>query len=207
MQEIFKDVQGYEGKYQVSNFGRVLSLPKEKATGNGGRERFLKQEVVRSKAASYNRVSFCVNGKVTRYSVHRLVAQAFIPNPLNKPQVNHIDNTGTNNHVSNLEWVTGVENMLHSSVQGRQDEARRLGCEAASKMCQRNAEHLLSNLLGSAFLSTYTIRTPTGCTKRYVEFRCKKCTSIYHVTRATLAIDRGGICKDCYKDEDIVSSM
>lgn len=207
MQEIFKDVQGYEGKYQVSNFGRVLSLPKDKATGNGGKHKFLKQELTKSKRAYYNRVSFCVDGKVTRYLVHRLVAQAFIPNPLRKSQVNHKDNNGTNNHVSNLEWVTGVENMLHSSLQGRQDEARRLGCEAASTKNQRNAELTLSKLLGSAFLSTYTARTPAGYIKRYVEFRCKRCASIYHVTRVTLAIDRGGICKDCYKDEDIVSSV
>lgn len=207
MQEIFKDVQGYEGKYQVSNFGRVLSLPKAKATGNGGRARFLKQEFTIAKKAHYNRVTFCVAGYTTRHLVHRLVAQAFIPNPLNKPQVNHIDNDGTNNHVSNLEWVTGVENMLHSSLQGRQEEARRLGCEAASIKNQCIAVNRYTSKLGSAFVSTYTVKIKPGYIKRVVEFKCRRCNQHCQVYSSSVILDMQGFCKDCYKDEDIVSTM
>ena len=91
--EIWKDVKDYEGHYQVSDKGRVKSV-------KFGKEIFLKQGSCRG----YLRVGLSKNGEIKRYTVHRLVAQAFIPNPNNLPEVNHKDEIKTNNNIENLEW-------------------------------------------------------------------------------------------------------
>lgn len=106
--EIWKDIEGYEGLYQVSNLGRVKRL---KGTYMST-ERILKP---RGNNTGYLQVHLCKNSKSKFDKVHRLVAQAFIPNPENKPQVNHIDENKTNNMVSNLEWVTVKENNNHGT--------------------------------------------------------------------------------------------
>lgn len=125
MTEIFKDIPNYEGLYQVSNLGNVKSLPK--GDGNGNRTRLLKQEIISANHTSYRRVTLSKEGKVKRFQVHRLVALVFLSNPEDKPHVNHIDNDGSNNIVTNLEWCTAQENMAHSSSQSRQDLPRKLG--------------------------------------------------------------------------------
>lgn len=103
--EIWKDIQCYEEKYQVSNFGRV----KFKSTNA-----LLSQ---RKDRYGYLKVSLEIPTiKQLTKSVHKLVATTFIPNPENKPQINHIDTIKTNNHMSNLEWVTASENMNHAFV-------------------------------------------------------------------------------------------
>lgn len=92
--EIWKDILGYEGLYQVSNFGRVKSL-------KFGKERILK---LTKDKDGYLIVNLYKNNKSKTFKVHRLVAEAFIPNPDNLPQVNHKDEDKSNNIVSNLEW-------------------------------------------------------------------------------------------------------
>ena len=101
--EIWKDIEGYEGLYQVSDLGRV-----KRVTTN----RILKQA---KHHGGYMRVDLCKNGKRKAHKIHRLVAQAFIPNPENKLQVNHIDENKTNNIISNLEWLTAKENNNHGT--------------------------------------------------------------------------------------------
>lgn len=103
MKEIWKDVKDYEGLYQVSNLGRVYTFKRNK----------LMTPVKCRKG--YLRIKLRVNNCAKSVAVHRLVAQAFIPNPENKPQVNHIDEDKTNNVVSNLEWVTNKENCNHGT--------------------------------------------------------------------------------------------
>ena len=100
--EIWKDIEGYEGLYQVSNLGRVQSLY--------GKGRILKQ----SNSTVYPHVSLSKNGQSTTFSVHRLVGLAFVPNPENKPEINHKDGDKNNNVASNLEWITASENQKHS---------------------------------------------------------------------------------------------
>lgn len=72
------------------------------------------------KSKCYKRVTFCKDGKTKRFLIHRLVALAFIDNPLNKPQVNHIDGNPSNNDMDNLEWCTQSENMKHAFRTGLQ---------------------------------------------------------------------------------------
>ena len=131
MQELYKDIPSFEGLYQVSNLGNVLSLAK--GGGNGDRNRLLTHDLNKLNCGDYSRVTLCKEGRTSRFSVHRLVAQVFIENPEEKPFINHIDNNPQNNSVGNLEWCTHIENMEHSSKQGRQDEVRSSGGKALAK--------------------------------------------------------------------------
>lgn len=114
MEEIFKDIKNFEGLYQVSNLGRIKSLPK-KARRNT-KITLLKERLIKCcvNSGGYYRVCLTKNNKCYWFRIHRLVAQAFIPNPNNKPNVNHIDENPKNNNVNNLEWCTQLENVIHS---------------------------------------------------------------------------------------------
>lgn len=103
MEGNWKDIEGYEGLYQVSNLGRVHSLY---------RNIILKGS---EDIWGYIKVTLYKDGSPSIKTVHRLVAQAFIPNPENKPEVNHIDEDKTNNNVSNLEWSTRKDNLNHGT--------------------------------------------------------------------------------------------
>lgn len=112
--EIWRDVIGYEGLYQVSNFGRVKSFKNNKI-------KILKSNVG---IGGYLRVVLCKDFDKKNRFVHVLVAKAFIPNPENKRQVNHIDGNKQNNRVDNLEWNTPAENIHHAFDIG----LRKSGC-------------------------------------------------------------------------------
>lgn len=112
MEEIWKPVVGFEGLYEVSNLGNVKSIERN-GTVKGGK--------YMSKILDNYGYYMCKlrNKKIVKIpKIHRLVAQAFIPNPENKPQVNHKDGNKLNNCVDNLEWVTPRENILHAVENG-----------------------------------------------------------------------------------------
>lgn len=104
MKEIWKDIKGYEGHYQISNLGRVKSL--SRITTFRGKKRLEKELILREGTSKkgYSLVSLQKNGIAKTQRVHRLVAQAFIPNINNYQQVNHKDENKKNNCVDNLEW-------------------------------------------------------------------------------------------------------
>ena len=105
MTEIWRDIEGYEGLYQISNKGRVKRLL-------GPSERILRPW---DNGYGYMIIGLCKNGIRKRIKVHRLVAIAFIPNPDNKPQVNHKDENKKNNCVENLEWMTCRDNINYGT--------------------------------------------------------------------------------------------
>lgn len=110
MEEVWKDVPGYEGLYIVSNFGSVVSMPKRITKSKFRNEiKTLSQYNING----YLFVTLCKNGS-RNIRVHRIVALSFIPNPENKKEVNHINAIKTDNKVDNLEWCTGQENRFHS---------------------------------------------------------------------------------------------
>lgn len=119
MQEIWKDIDGWEGFYQISNLGRVKSC--RRYIRKRGRlclvnEKFLK---MRQSKDGYYRVFLRNSGNDEQYLVHRLVAKAFIPNPDDLPCVNHKDESRTNNCVDNLEWCTNEYNLHYGTADSR----------------------------------------------------------------------------------------
>ena len=102
VEECFEDIPGYDGRYQISSWGRVYNAEKKV---------FLKPSVHNKGSL---RVDLYRDGKRKHHKVHRLVAEAFIPNTDNKPQVMHKDGNKQNNSFTNLEWVTNDENAAHS---------------------------------------------------------------------------------------------
>ena len=111
MEEIFVDIKGYEGLYQISNFGRVKSLERHDRFNRHILDKIL---YLKKHRCGYHQVFLSKNGAYKYPYVHRLVALHFIPIEIDRKFVNHKDGNKTNNHVGNLEWCTRSENMIHA---------------------------------------------------------------------------------------------
>lgn len=106
MEEIWKTIKGFESSHLISSNGRVYSILRKKYL------------IIRHRDKRYSDVSIENNNKRKHFTIHRLVAETFIPNPENKREVNHINGNKSDNNIMNLEWVTTSENMIHSFNNG-----------------------------------------------------------------------------------------
>ena len=128
-EEIWKDIEGFEGLYQVSSFGKVKSLPKKFKVHNQCGEtesyRVTKEKILKPQQDKYGylRVTLCNNKGHFLKQIHRLVARAFIPNPNNLPEVNHRDENKENNFYNNLEYCTTQYNQTYGTIRKRISEA------------------------------------------------------------------------------------
>ncbi len=131
--EVWKDIEGWEGYYQVSNFGNVRSLDRE-IVYSTGRKEIRRGQLIKpnfNKSNGYLSVGLNKGKNKKRAYVHRLVALSFCDNPHGKPEVNHRDEIKTNNHYKNLEWVTRLENNVYN---GR---AKKLSKKSAKTMMKK----------------------------------------------------------------------
>ena len=142
MEEIWKDVENYEGKYQVSNLGKIKNLKLNKV--------YIGSLVGRNVLYRYFNMGY----------VHRIVAKAFIPNPENKPEIDHIDYNPLNNNVTNLRWVTHSENQIHSK--------ERLS------LSRQGEKHPLATLTDDEVLNIRKLRNR--------KIRCKIIAELYGIT-------------------------
>lgn len=119
--EIWKDVAEYEGLYEVSNKGNIRGVARKDPLGRNRKGRMLKPGYT---SRGYLQVALSKNGKSKTRTVHRLVAEAFIPNPNGLPQVNHRDEDKDNNNVENLEWCDPKYNINYGTGSERASQAR-----------------------------------------------------------------------------------
>lgn len=167
-EERWLPVVGYEGFYEVSSLGRVKSLNYNKT----GKEKIMKQVKNRN---GYLQVGLCKNGKMILKSVHRLVAVAFIPNPNNYPQVNHINENKEDNRVDNLEWCTRKYNTNYGTRNER----------ISSKLTnhEKKSKPVLCVETGVVYISAHEAERQTGVYHPNIIACCKgkyKTTGGYH---------------------------
>ncbi len=181
-----KDIKGYEDLYAITKDGKVWSYPKTNRNKYG---MWLKQSTIKKKRISgkeYNMktVGLHKNAKQKRVLAHRLVAESFIPNPENKPQVNHKDGNPLNNKVDNLEWTTSFENMQHGQRNGLLNQFTQKQIDARSESGKR-----MGPINSITHRRIFTI-VEADCIKKIHEIGRKSCWAIakaYHCSNLTIS--------------------
>lgn len=180
MEEIWKDIEGYEGIYQVSNLGRVKTLYFRNNKYIIKKEKILKQHISKQGYLSVGLSD--KQGKRKTYRVHRLVAQAFIPNPQKLFCVNHKDENKSNNIITNLEWTTTIENNRYSFNLHQErikymqtDDANRKRAEKKKKaVIQMNKENkkinVFEGVIDASIKTGFDKSTIANCCRGYYQF-------------------------------------
>ena len=175
---MWKDVLGYEGRYEVNTLGQVKATKSGKILspqlgGNGYYKVGLRKQV---------------GGIKTREILHRLVATAFIPNPHNKPQVNHIDGNKLNNNVCNLEWVTASENSQHAFDTGlSKPHYKNIAKKFGKTSAYHYVELLNSSKDGLVYRTVVKVTIDGKLFSKSKQFSVKKYGAIEAEKRAALA--------------------
>lgn len=200
MIEIWKDILDYEGLYQISNFGNVKAL--ERYVNIRGKRALLKEKFLKFDDSNlgYQRVTLSKNGKTKRFSVHRLVALHFLDKVEGKDIVNHLDNNPSNNHVSNLEWCTHQENMLHAQKQNRLFNSQSKGGKASAavglqKSLQKYSDEL-GNIYGNILIKSLTDKRAKN-NKMLLEVQCLNCWTTSLKPLDYLKIRKPKKCYNC----------
>jgi hypothetical protein len=164
MEEIWKDIKGYEGLYQISNLERVKSL--EKLSWNG-HVWWTKKELILNPVNSmgYKSVRLCKSNKCKSHRIHILVATYFIPNPENKRMVNHINHDRWDSRVENLEWVSDRENCTHARLR----MANKNGYQNVKKYHNRNYYGFYTMINGKYIYKGY-YKTAKEAHEGYLQF-------------------------------------
>jgi len=182
-----RQIKDYEGIYFIDTYGVITTAKgKVRKTYNKVKNHTTYIQVVLSKN----------NTRRTKL-VHRLVAEAFLPNPESKPHINHIDNNGSNNHVTNLEWCTHKENMLHSMKQGRLEAGLAKARTSAAVLNKNTAKIAWNARIGCTFnnikiLSIISLgKHPKGLTE------CTKCNTTKVRTLGNVVNGSVLMCRSC----------
>lgn len=194
--EQWRDIEGYEGLYQVSNEGRVKSLQRE-ITYKDGRKKTLPEKILHNFLSDlgYYHVGLSKNGIPKRYKVHRLVAKAFIPNPDNLPVINHRDENPRNNVVENLEWCTQGYNIRYGTMieRGRQTQFNR------SDMSKEVEQYTLDGVLVEEYKSVSEVEREHPQFNKGSVARCCRGGQMLNGKWQTITSYKGYIWK--YKNE------
>ena len=171
MEEIWKPIKGYEGLYEVSSFGNVRSLDRTILVIRNGMQYYcpIKGKLLRPLVKRHGYLGVQLYGRgghktrgLKGFSVHRLVAETFIPNPNNLPEVNHIDEDKTNNRVDNLEWITHIENSNHGT-RGKRIASQHFN-KSGNPIVQIDKE---GKIIGK-FVNAYAAERKTGISHRLI---------------------------------------
>lgn len=173
MKEIWKDIDGYEGYYQVSSKGNVRSVDRTIQSIDGIRKsmnysfkgRVLKQGNKNNSKFPYKSVVLHKGGISKSFRVHRLVANAFIPNPDNLPEVNHKDENPSNNNVENLEWCTPKYNVNYGTATKRRADSTRNNAY--------NQKPVICIDTGVWYPNSYEAQRKTGIRQNSIKENCK----------------------------------
>lgn len=168
MEEIWKDVVGYEEYYQVSNLGRVRSKDRMTNTWHGLVKKKGKLMSICIGSCGYKMVPLSIKGKSHPVLLHRLIAKTFIPNPNNFPYVNHKDENPLNNSIDNLEWCTAKYNINYGTCIERRNKTMRENCKLSKTTLQYN----LNGELLNKWKSTMEIERTLGYSNKSISACC-----------------------------------